>query len=115
MGSLIGYGLDGHASPFSEKEMNLAVDLIHAAHAPSRFSLFGILRDSDGEVWDLELIGRGLQWDSEAIVYLPSSARRESMLWSASSAKSLLARYGRKYDLHLAWIDPEPEPREIVN
>jgi hypothetical protein len=51
------------------------------------------------------LIGRGLQWDCEAIVYLPSSTRRASMLWSASSARALLARYGRRYDLHLAWID----------
>ncbi|HKN55968.1 MAG TPA: hypothetical protein VJX66_25965 [Amycolatopsis sp.] len=109
MDRLLGQDEDGRPIPFDDAQMRLAVDLIHSAHPASRFSLFGIIRDQAGEVWDLELVGRGLQWEGEAIAYVPSTPYGRSMLWTGSSAQTLVNRYGRKYDLHLAWID---KPRQ---
>ena len=61
MDRLLGQDEDGRPIPFDDAQMRLAVDLIHSAHPASRFSLFGIIRDQAGEVWDLELVGHGLQ------------------------------------------------------
>ena len=91
-----------------EEKVRLAVEMIHSAHPARRFSLFGVIRNQAGEVWDLELVGRGLQWDGEAIAYLPSTPGRASMFWTGSSARTFVNRFGSKYDLHLAWVDAEP-------
>ena len=105
-----GADANGGQIPLSDKDIRLATELLTAAHAPSRFSLIGVIRDQDGEAWDLELVGWGIQWEDQAIACLPATPGRTTAMWSASSARSIVARQRSRShdDLRLAWIDPDP-------
>ncbi|WP_020667895.1 hypothetical protein [Amycolatopsis nigrescens] len=87
--------------------MKLAIRLLHSEHAPRRFSLIGVHRDQDGDVWDLEIVGWGLQWRDEALAYLPPTPHSKTVYCQGSTAETIVARYGHENDLLLAWIDPE--------
>ncbi|QWF78324.1 hypothetical protein [Amycolatopsis sp. CA-230715] len=98
---------EGLASPqWTDDQVRLAASLLVDEHRPARFCLLGIIRDTDGGVVDLELVGYGLQMPGTAFAYLPSTPRSRTTTWHGSSVRTLMTRHGGD-DLLVHWIDQE--------
>ncbi|GAA1955444.1 hypothetical protein [Amycolatopsis minnesotensis] len=91
---------------WTDEQVRLAADLLVNEHPPARFCLLGIIRDTDGEVVDLELIGYGLQMHADAFAYLPSTPHSRTTTWHGSSVHTLMLRHGGD-DLLVHWLDDE--------
>lgn len=91
---------------WTDEQVRLAAELLVEEHRPARFCLLGIIRDTDGDVVDLELVGYGLQMPGDAFAYLPSTPHSRTTTWHGSSVRTLMTRHGGD-DLILRWIDEE--------
>lgn len=65
--------------------------------APCRFTLCQV--DDDGQ--DGQIIGWGLAWDEEAIVYVVQAR----MVMSVANADQARQRLARKADVRVVWVD----------
>jgi hypothetical protein len=81
----------------TEDELVTELEELSAEFAPRRFTLCQV----DGDWQDGQIIGWGLAWDEEAIVYLVQAR----VLMTAPSAERARQRMARKADVRLVWVD----------
>ena len=81
----------------TEDELVTELKELSAEFAPYRFTLCQV----DDDRQDGQIVGWGLAWDEEVIVYLVEARA----LMTAPSAERARQRLARKADMRLVWVD----------